>query len=223
MDSPEKNRGIIIDNPLREILLVVLCILAIEWIILPFTKNPFIIAVPVIISLVVIIYSHIKNKETPKVIGWHFEGFFETLKLLAIPMIVLSGILVFVGWLSGSLRFQETLQLSFSRKILEVFIGAVFQQQLMQAFINRRAEAFWGKGAVSVLVTASIFALFHLPNFWLTVFTFVAGVLWFAIYQRSKNLFALSLSHLILSLVVIYSISRDALHGMRVGFNYFGY
>jgi membrane protease YdiL (CAAX protease family) len=223
VEIPAKKKNFIIGNPLAEILTVVFCVVAIEWIILPFTKNAFVIAIPIVIILVVVILSHIKRKETPKAVGWNLIDFLETLKLLVIPTLIFCVILVLVGWFAGSLRFQEIWHISFLEKCLKVFIGAMLQQHLIQAFFDRRAEMVWEKGTISIFVVALIFSLLHLPNFWLVIFTFVAGIVWVSVYQKRQNLFALSLSHFVLSLVLSLSISSDVLQGMRVGYNYFGY
>lgn len=221
MSTAAKSR--FIGNPTFEILLVVFCAVAIEWIILPFTKNPFVIAIPAVAIFLAILLSHIKAGETPFVVGWHFRNFLSALKSLVLPSIVFCAILISAGWLQDSLRFEIVLQWSFLKKCLVVFIGAAIQQHILQAFFNRRAERIWGRGRVSILMAALIFSLLHLPNFWLTIFTFVGGLVWVRLYQRSPNLIALTISHWFLSLVMYLSISSQALHGGRVGYNYFGY
>lgn len=212
-------------RPTAELLLVVFCVVAVEWIILPFTRNALVIAVPVIILLIVVIFSHVSRGETPQVLGWRFEGFVAALRLLAAPTLIFCGLLVLAGWLADSLRFSEALRWpGFAEKGLKVFVGALLQQHLLQAFFYRRMEeTALGAGRTSVFLTALIFALLHLPNLWLTIFTFVGGAVWVRIYQKRQNLLALGLSHWLLSLVLSYSISPDALQGMRVGYNYFRY
>ncbi len=68
---------------------------------------------------------------------------------------------------------------------------------------------------------ASIFGLLHLPNLLLTLATFIVGLFWAAVYQRASNLFALALSHSMMSVVLVSTVPASALHGMRVGFNYY--
>jgi membrane protease YdiL (CAAX protease family) len=64
--------------------------------------------------------------------------------------------------------------------------------------------------------------LLHFPNPWLSLATFVGGVIWAWVYQRAPNLPALALSHSLMTLVLIWTLPASALGGLRVGFNYFG-
>ncbi len=54
-----------------------------------------------------------------------------------------------------------------------------------------------------------------------TFATLLGGILWAAVYQRSPNLYALALSHSIMTTVLSSTIYSAVLHGMRVGYNYF--
>jgi membrane protease YdiL (CAAX protease family) len=96
------------------------------------------------------------------------------------------------------------------------------QQYVLQAFVNRRAQIIFGAGWRSVLLTALVFALLHLPNPWLTAATFTGGLVWAYAYQRTPNLYALALSHAAMTWVLIASVPASALNGLRVGFKYFG-
>jgi membrane protease YdiL (CAAX protease family) len=96
------------------------------------------------------------------------------------------------------------------------------QQYALQGFINRRAQILLGRGDLSVLLTGLLFALFHLPNPWLTLATFAAGLFWAWVYQRVPNLLAVGISHALMTWVLISSVSPAALHNLRVGYKYFG-
>jgi membrane protease YdiL (CAAX protease family) len=60
-----------------------------------------------------------------------------------------------------------------------------------------------------------------MPNLHLTVATLLSGLLWAWAYQRMPNLIALALSHSLMTTVLASSFSTAALHGLRVGYNYF--
>ena len=95
------------------------------------------------------------------------------------------------------------------------------QQYALQAVVNRRAQEIWGKGWRSILFAAATFSALHLPNPWLMVATLAGGILWAAVYQKAPNLFALALSHSLITTVLSSAISPIVLHNMRVGNNYF--
>ena len=76
-------------------------------------------------------------------------------------------------------------------------------------------------GSASVVFVASIFALLHLPNLWLTIATFLSGLMWAWVYQRVPNLLALALSHAVLTVILVLTVPYSALHGLKVGYGYF--
>lgn len=201
--------------------IVLLCALAVEWLVLPFTKNPFVVALPILIALAAIFFSHRQRGESLKDIGYRFDNFTACWRILILPMLAFFVFLTVLGWYLGSLRLNDFLGAAFFRKYVWLFVWGLIQQHALQAFFNRRAQEIWSKGFLSVFVTASIFALLHLPNFWLTVATFFGGLMWATVYQRVPNLFVLALSHGIMSGVLVMTMPRSALHGMRVGYNYF--
>jgi membrane protease YdiL (CAAX protease family) len=46
--------------------------------------------------------------------------------------------------------------------------------------------------------------------------------MWAWVYQRAPNLWALALSHALMTWVLISTLPADALEGLRVGYKYFG-
>jgi membrane protease YdiL (CAAX protease family) len=101
-------------------------------------------------------------------------------------------------------------------------LWALFQQYALNGFINRRAQIALGKGPKSIVLVALVFALLHLPNPLLVMVTFIGGVIWAAAYQRQPNLFALALSHTVVSITLALTIPASLLNSLRVGFKYFG-
>ena len=75
-----------------------------------------------------------------------------------------------------------------------------------------------GKGGGSILLVASVFAIFHLPNPVLAAVTLVGGLIWAAIYQREANLFALAASHMVASISLAMALPLNVINGLRVGF-----
>jgi membrane protease YdiL (CAAX protease family) len=207
-----------------EIVSVISSVLIAEWILSASAgRNKLIIAIPLTLAFVLIIYSHFLRGETPRDLGIRLDNFFPALKLLLLPMIVIAGIALLIGFLSGArpdfFRWHAERFI-----ILQLGLGfgwGFLQQYVLQSFMNRRAQIIWGRGLASALVTALIFSLLHFPNPWLMVVTFVGGVVWAFVYQRQPNLFALALSHGVMTWVLVSALPPSALNHLRIGLKYF--
>jgi membrane protease YdiL (CAAX protease family) len=178
---------------------------------------------PVVTAVAFMLLSHRARRESAREVGWRLDNFRAAARLLLPPMLAVSGLLVGVGWYAGTLDFArwEGGQSLLGVPLLSLLWGPL-QQYALQGFINRRAQVLLGRGDLSVLLTGLLFALFHLPNPWLTLATFVAGLFWAWVYQRVPNLLAVGVSHSLMTWVLISSVSPAALHNLRVGYKYFG-
>ena len=211
---------------LWEIASVVSSALIAEWTILPFAgKEKLIGGIPILLAFALMFYSHRVRRETAREMGWRMDNFLEAARLLALPMILTTILLLIIGWASTGLR-NDLLARAGGRSIMWLPAWGIFwgllQQYVLQAFINRRAQLAFGRGWRSVLLVAAVFALLHFPNQWLSLATFIGGIIWAWVYQRAPNLPALALSHSIMTLLLIWTLPASALKGLRVGFNYFG-
>ncbi len=141
-----------------------------------------------------------------------------------LPMIVTAIVCLAIGWWTGEridfLRWHISRPLAV--QLILGFAWGFVQQYMLQSLVNRRAQIIWGRGWLSVLVVAAIFAGLHLPNPALTVATFVGGVIWAAVYQRAPNIFALAISHSLMTWIVVSTVPASALHHLRIGLKYFG-
>lgn len=208
-----------------ELVSVVSSVLIAEWILSASAgRSKFVVAVPTALAFVLILSSHAMRGETARELGLRLDNFFQALRLLILPMIVIGGLALLIGFLSGA-------RLDFFRWhadrliIVQVALGfgwGFLQQYVLQSFMNRRAQIVWGRGTVSVLVTAAIFSVLHFPNPWLMVVTFVGGVIWAFVYQRQPNLFALALSHGVMTWILVSALPPSALNHLRIGLKYFG-
>lgn len=191
------------------------------WTILPFAGNSKLIGVvPVGLAFALMWLSHRARGETAREIGLRLDNFFAAVRLLVLPMLATALMVIAIGWSSRSLRFEWAL---FWPRLLWLPVWGFMQEYVMQGYVNRRAQAIFGPGWRSVLLVAALFALFHLPNPWLSLATFAGGLLWASVYQRAPNLPAIGLSHGIMSLLLALGLPASLLNSLRVGFKYFGY
>jgi membrane protease YdiL (CAAX protease family) len=179
-------------------------------------------SVPVVTAFVFMFLSHRAHGESARELGWRLDNLALAARYLAGPMILGAALLALIGWLAGwglTGRYRPGWALLITMTAL--FVWGLMQQYALQAFINRRAQMVWGRGPRSVLFVAAVFGLLHLPNLWLSLATFAGGLMWAWVYQRAPNLWLLALSHAVMTVVLVSTIPPSALHGLRVGFNYY--
>jgi len=182
------------------------------------------VVVPIGLAFVLSISSHRLRGETLRDLGFRLDNFLQAAGLLTLPMIVTAIVCLAIGWWTGEridfLRWHISRPLAV--QLILGFAWGFVQQYMLQSLVNRRAQIIWGRGWLSVLVVAAIFAGLHLPNPALTVATFVGGVIWAAVYQRAPNIFALAISHSLMTWIVVSTVPASALHHLRIGLKYFG-
>jgi membrane protease YdiL (CAAX protease family) len=196
-----------------------------EWAVLAHGGDKLWLAVPIVCAFALMFYSHRLRGESLRELGWRTDNFMRAARLLVLPMAAGSILLVLAGWLwfGGSFSFGQA-RAGWAVFGFPVwgFAWGLLQQYALQAYINRRAQTIFGKGAASITIVALLFALLHLPNPWLMCATFLGGLMWAAVYQRAPNLYALAISHAVLTWVLISTLPSGALRGLRVGYKFFG-
>jgi membrane protease YdiL (CAAX protease family) len=207
-----------------EIASIASSVLMAEWLLAAsLGLSRLIAAIPIALALIVIVSSQRLHHETPHDVGFRFDNFLRAVKLLLLPMLIVSVLAVLVGLALG--KRPSFFGWHADRPlVLQLAISAgwgLVQHYVLQGFINRRTQIIWGTGWLSVLVTAIIFSLLHLPNPTLMAATLIGGLIWAFIYQRAPNLFALALSHAAMSWVLVAALPESMLNHSRVGLKYF--
>ena len=195
-----------------------------EWILSAAAgRTKFIVLIPVTFAFVLVIGSHLLHKESLRDLGFRFDNFLGALKLLALPMLVVGLMCLGLGLIFGTRPhlFRWHPERPIAGQLALGFAWGFVQQYVLQSFVNRRAQIVWQRGLRSVLLTALIFALLHFPNPWLMLVTFIGGLVWAFVYQRAPNLFALAVSHSLMTWVLVSTLPMSALNHLRIGFKYF--
>ncbi|HVS81180.1 MAG TPA: CPBP family glutamic-type intramembrane protease [Pyrinomonadaceae bacterium] len=208
-----------------EIASVVSSILIAEWIAASVAGGSrFIVAIPITLAFAFMIVSHRLRNETLRDLGFRFDNFFRTGMLLLLPMVLVAVVCLALGrWFGGQTNFLSWhAGTPIIGQLALGFGWGLLQQYVLQGFINRRTQLIVGRGWLSVVLVAAVFSALHLPNAWLVVATFAGGVFWAAVYQRAPNLFALALSHSLMTWVIVSTLPASSLHHLRIGFKYFG-
>lgn len=170
------------------------------------------------VLLAILVYAHWHDGERLRDIGFRRDTFGATSWLLLPIVVIGGGLILTVGTALGEMHFPSPATGAW--RFAQFVALGIAQQYALLGFVFRRLERV-GDQTFAIALTASVFALLHLPNVWLTAVTFVWGVIACLVYRRSPNLWANGLAHGILAALVYFALPRSVTGALRVGMDYF--
>lgn len=200
-----------------ELALLVGGVLAIMWI-APLTpwREPLSQAITWALVLLLLV-CHLRDRPSLREIGLRLDNFVPVLRRLAPAIGGFVAVLLAIGWVLGTVEIGRR----FFAMLVVVPLWGLLQQYLLLAFAHRRLRIMLGAGRRTLVVTALLFAVMHLPNPVLVIACGLGGLVWAREYDRSPNLLAHAVTHAVGSAFLANSLPDSVLKHMVVGYRYF--
>ena len=101
----------------------------------------------------------------------------------------------------------------------QYMVWALAQEFMLQSFFFTRCEELWGS-STAIWVTATFFAITHMPNMVLTTFTLIGGLFFCEMFRRYRSIYLLGIVHAVLGLTLSATIPESLLYNLRVGIGF---
>lgn len=101
----------------------------------------------------------------------------------------------------------------------QYMVWALVQEFMLQSFFYTRCEELLGS-SIAVWVTATFFAVIHVPNMVLTTFTLIGGLFFCEMFRRYRSIYLLGIVHAVLGLTLSVTIPSSLLYHLRVGIGF---
>ncbi|MEN3336745.1 MAG: hypothetical protein V7647_421 [Acidobacteriota bacterium] len=147
--------------------------------------------------------------------GFDRQAFLPGLKAAGVVTIAAAILILAAGAWLGTLHDRR----DFLGSLAPLVLWGGAQQWLLQTLVLDEARHTVPPRA-AVVLAATLFALVHLPNPFLTAVTFAGGLAWCAIYVRYPNILPLALSHGLGTLAILYAFDPHLTGRLRVGYSY---
>ncbi|MGA7110354.1 MAG: CPBP family intramembrane glutamic endopeptidase [Terracidiphilus sp.] len=156
-----------------------------------------------------------------KAMGCCAAGFWRSAWVVGVAMILAATAVAFASSLHTLHHPNSVLQwvLAFGGYT----VWSLAQQFLLQGYFLVRLSRLVPSATMAAAISATIFALAHLPNPILTILTLVWGLAACLVFLKARNLWPLAMAHAIFGICVAITVPASTLHNMRVGRGYFTY
>jgi hypothetical protein len=196
---------------IAEILLIIGLIFLIIWVVKPLGRPELDLSLRALVGAL-LLGSPWVHRDSPQRLGLRLDNFWNALGRL-LPISLLAACLsIAAGYYLVAIDppGNPAVELAY------YFMWATAQQYALQSVILLRLEDS-GLGDRSPLAAATLFSIVHAPNPGLLILTFLGGLLWCSTFRKHPNLFAASLSHAILAVVINSTLPPEATGGYRIG------
>jgi hypothetical protein len=196
---------------MAEVLLIIGLIFLIIWVVKPLGRPQLDLALRLLAGGL-LLASPWFHRDPRKRLGLRLDNFWNALGRVLPISLLAAGLSIAAGYYLVTIEppANPALELAY------YLMWATAQQYALQAVILLRLEDS-GLGDRSPLVAATLFSLVHAPNPGLLILTFLGGLLWCSTFRKHPNLFAVSLSHAILAVVINSALPPEATGGYRIG------
>jgi hypothetical protein len=171
-----------------------------------------------VLLLAVLIWSHRKRGDSLRDVGFRLDTAPRAALLFApLALVVVSVALAAGAWM-GTLRFPP---FAYSlHQLADLIPLGIAQQYVLLAFCYRGIASIVHTPGRAALLAALLFSALHVPNVFLMMVTFFAGLIAAAIYRRAPNLWVNGITHGLISFTLGYTVPLTVTHNLRVGPGY---
>jgi membrane protease YdiL (CAAX protease family) len=133
--------------------------------------------------------------------------------LFTIPAVL---VIIAVGAGLGTLHLRRG---PFPRELVALLAWGGAQQFVLQTVVLRELRQL-ASPAISVLLSAVLFGLVHVPNPLLMLVTFIGALAWCRIFIRYPNIVPLTISQAAGTLALLYAFNDSVTGRLRIGHAY---
>ena len=185
------------------------------WVVLPFTNgDPFWNGVFIVAAVAVAVVSFWKRRVSLARLGLRVDNLLPASLAYLLASVSYAGLVLL--W-HREILGTKAWQWPEPDRLFWFLIWAFLQQMCLLAFLLNRLQEIFGGRRVAVLAAVGVFACFHLPNPFLTLYTLGGGLIVAVLFLRLPNLLAAALAHATASALVSGLLPGVVTGRMKVG------
>ncbi len=172
------------------------------------------------VLLAFIVSTHFVHRENLRRLGFGWKELRNAFPRVMPWVLAMALALAAAGLMLGTLRHTDPLQAALS--ILAYSAWALAQQYILNGYFVNRLQEFAGRGNAHWISVAAggMFALAHLPNWFLMVVTFAGGYACARVFLAYRSLYVLALAHGVIAFVLLAVVPESVTAHFLVGPRY---